>query len=158
MRVALLQMTSGIDPVANSKVICDAIANAAQEGAEILFTPEMCGMLDRNRTRASSKIRHEDQDLVLASACDAARQAGIYACLGSLAIRRTDDAWVNRSFVIDPTGKIVARYDKMHMFDVELATGESWRESAAYAAGDALAVIEKTPFGRLGLTICYDLR
>lgn len=158
MRVALLQMTSGIEPEVNAKVICDAIAEAASNNAEILFTPEMCGLLDRDRTRASSKIKAEGEDLVLAAVRKAAAAEGIFVALGSLAIKRGDGAWANRSFLIDPAGEVIARYDKMHMFDVELATGESWRESSAYAAGSDLAVADDTPLGRLGLTICYDLR
>ena len=158
MRIALLQMTSGIDPCANSEVICDAIANASEGGAEIVFTPEMSGMLDRNRSRAASHIRHEKDDPVLDAARTAAKDSGIFVSLGSLAIKREDNAWVNRSYLISPAGIVLARYDKMHMFDVELATGESWRESSAYQAGDSVAFVEDTPLGRLGLTICYDLR
>jgi predicted amidohydrolase len=151
-------MTSGIDPNANAKIICDAIVKASTGGAEILFTPEMCGMLDRNRSRAAASIHTEEQDPVLVAAQAAARDAGIFVALGSLAIKRDDGAWVNRSFLIDPVGDIVARYDKMHMFDVELATGESWRESSAYAAGDRFTVVDETPLGKLGLTVCYDIR
>jgi predicted amidohydrolase len=158
MRIALLQMTSGIDPAANAKIICGAIEDASSNGAEILFTPEMCGMLDRDRKRAAANISLESEDVVLAEVRNAAKEAGIFLALGSLAIKRDDEAWVNRSFLIDPDGNIAARYDKMHMFDVELASGESWRESSAYAAGDRLAVVDDTPLGRLGLTICYDLR
>jgi predicted amidohydrolase len=78
--------------------------------------------------------------------------------LGSLAVAREDGRWANRSLVIDPNGEIAARYDKIHMFDVDLATGESWRESNAYAAGDRVVTVDHTPLGRLGLTVCYDLR
>ena len=151
-------MTSGIDPDANAKTICDAIATASAGGAAILFTPEMSGMLDRNRSRAADNIHREEQDPVLAAAREAVINSGIFVALGSLAIKREDGAWANRSFLINPAGNIAARYDKMHMFDVELATGESWRESSAYTAGESVSIVDDTPFGRLGLTVCYDIR
>jgi predicted amidohydrolase len=94
---------------------------------------------------------------VLAAVREAARAHGIWVALGSLAVARDDGRWANRSFVIDAGGAIVARYDKIHMFDVELATGEAWRESAAYAPGEAVVTAE-TPVGRLGLAVCYDVR
>lgn len=160
-RVALLQMTSGIDPARNGAVIAQAVASAARDGAAMLFTPEMSGLLDRDRARAAARIVGEGGDPVLAMVREAAAAAGIWVALGSLAVRRDDDPqgrYANRAFVIDPAGEIRARYDKMHMFDVDLASGESWRESRAYAPGNALAVVEDTPVGRLGLAICYDIR
>lgn len=156
-RIALLQMTSGIDPEANAAVIVAAVGAAAQGGASILFTPEMSGLLDRKRERAAAHIVSEEQDVVLAAARLAAANAGIWVALGSLAIRREDGCWANRAFVIDSSGEIAARYDKIHMFDVDLASGETWRESSAYAAGEEVVTVE-TPLGRLGLAICYDVR
>jgi predicted amidohydrolase len=123
----------------------------------MLFTPEMSGLLDRERKRAAASISREEDDRVLATVRDVAAREGVWVALGSLAVVREDGRWANRAFVIDGTGAIVARYDKLHMFDVDLATGESWRESNAYAAGDAVATVE-TPLGRLGLAICYDIR
>lgn len=155
-RIAVLQMTSGIDPEANGTSLSDACTQAAAGGAAMLFTPEMSGMLDRDRARAAGKIRTEDDDHVLARVRESAAKNGIWVCLGSLAIKDSD-RWVNRSFVIDADGTIVARYDKMHMFDVDLDSGESWRESNAYRAGDAVVTVQ-TPAGKLGLTICYDVR
>jgi predicted amidohydrolase len=157
-RIAVLQMTSGIDPGANAVTIALAARDAAKGGAPMLFTPEMSGFLDRDRTRASSTIRREEDDTVLAAVCRAAADHAIWIALGSLAIDRGDGAWANRSFVIGPDGTIRARYDKMHMFDVDLASGESWRESSAYRAGDEVVVAPDTPVGALGLSICYDLR
>ena len=157
-RVALLQMTTGIDPAANAETIVKAIEEAREGGAEMLFTPEMSGLLDRDRERAAPNIAEEADDRVLAAVRDAAARAGIWVALGSLAIRREDGRLANRAFTIDATGEIVARYDKMHMFDVTLASGETWRESAAYAPGEEVVVVEGTPVGRLGLTICYDVR
>lgn len=164
-RIAVLQMTSGIDPAANAATLAQAVAEAADGGAAMLFTPEMSGLIDRDRARAASHIVPEGEDRVLATVREAAARAGIWVALGSLAVRREGGAsseegarYANRSFVIDPSGAIRARYDKLHMFDVDLATGESWRESNAYAPGGALGVVEGTPLGRLGLAICYDVR
>lgn len=161
-RIAVLQMTSGIDPAANAATLAQAVAEAVDGGAAMLFTPEMSGLIDRDRARAASHIVPEGEDRVLATVREAAARAGIWVALGSLAVRRdaADEGarYANRSFVIDPSGAIRARYDKLHMFDVDLATGESWRESNAYAPGEALGVVEGTPLGRLGLAICYDVR
>lgn len=150
-------MTTGIDPSANAGVIVDAVNDAASSGAAMMFTPEMSGFLDKNRSRASETIASEADDRVLQAAREAAARTGIWVALGSLAIKRDDGRWANRAFVIDGRGEIAARYDKIHMFDVDLATGESWRESNAYAPGETITVVE-TPLGRLGLSICYDVR
>ncbi|MDE2436604.1 MAG: carbon-nitrogen hydrolase family protein [Sphingomonadales bacterium] len=156
-RLAVLQMTSGIDPSANAAAIVAAVGASAMGGATMLFTPEMSGLLDRNRERAAPHIVTEDANPVLSAVREAAAGAGIWVALGSLAVQREDGRWANRSFVIDANGMIAARYDKIHMFDVDLASGESWRESAAYAPGEAVVTVE-TPLGRLGLVVCYDLR
>ncbi len=161
VRIAVLQMTSGIDPQANARALVAAIDEARAGGAVMLFTPEMSGLIDRNRTRATPHIVTEDADPVLAAVREAAARTGVWVAIGSLAVVR-DDAqaggrWANRAFVIDGDGQIAARYDKIHMFDVDLASGESWRESSAYEAGEAVVTVA-TPVGKLGLTICYDLR
>jgi predicted amidohydrolase len=156
-RVALLQMTSDIDPASNAATLVAAAARARDEGAAMLFSPEMSGLIDRDRTRAAPHIVPEDQDPVLAAVRDAAARHGLWIALGSLAVLRADGRFANRSFVIDAAGNIAARYDKLHMFDVDLATGESWRESSAYAPGDAVVTVA-TPAGLLGLAICYDIR
>ena len=157
MKIGVLQMTSGIDPAVNAATLVDAIAETKAEGAAMLFTPEMSGLLDRDRARGAASITTEDDDRVLAAVRAAAASHGLWVHLGSLALRRDDGRLANRGFVIDPAGAIRARYDKLHLFDVDLPTGESWRESAAYAAGETASVVE-TPAGRLGLSICYDLR
>jgi len=157
MRIALFQMTSGIDPAANAAAIVDAIEQAKAGGAQMVFTPEMCGLLDRNRARATDKIVPEAENPVLNAASEAAREHGITVAIGSLAVLRDDGKWANRAFVIGSDGAVTARYDKIHMFDVELASGESWRESAAYSPGDQVVTAD-TPLGLLGLAICYDLR
>ncbi|MBO9518913.1 MAG: carbon-nitrogen hydrolase family protein [Porphyrobacter sp.] len=156
-RIAILQMTTGIDPDVNAATLVHAIAEAAEGGAVMLFTPEMSGLLDRDRTRAAPHIVRELENPVLAAVRSAAAAHGIWVALGSLAVLREDGRWANRSFLLGPDGEIVARYDKIHMFDVELASGETWRESAAYAPGEAVVTAE-TPVGRLGLAVCYDVR
>lgn len=155
-RVAVLQTTTGIDPEANARALVGAIELAGRSAA-MIFTPEMSGLMDRDRTRAAGKIVREEDDPVLAAVRDAAARAGIWVALGSLAVAREDGRWVNRSFVIDAAGNVAARYDKIHMFDVDLASGESWRESNAYTAGDKVVTVE-TPVGKLGLAVCYDIR
>jgi predicted amidohydrolase len=157
MRIALAQMTSGIDPAANARTVADAVAEAAAAGAAMLFTPEMSGLLDRDRARGAANITDEANDPTLAATREAAARHGLWVHLGSLALRRADGRLANRGFVIDDTGAIRARYDKLHLFDVDLPTGESWRESAAYEAGEGAVVVD-TPAGALGLSICYDLR
>ncbi len=158
VRIAVLQMASGIDPLANVKTLNAAIAEAKTGGAAMLFTPEMSGLLDSNRARATPHIVAENANPVLAAVREAAASHGLWVQLGSLAILREDGKWANRGFLIAPDGHIAARYDKIHLFDVDLASGESWRESAAYAPGDTVVVADGTPLGRLGLAICYDLR
>ena len=158
MKAAILQMTSGIDPLANARALTDGVARAAAGGAVMLFTPEMSGLLDRQRERAAANIVAEGEDRVLAAVREAAAKHGVWVHLGSLALKgETDGRFVNRGFVIDNSGAIRARYDKLHLFDVDLPTGERWRESDAYAPGTGAAVVG-TPLGMLGLAICYDLR
>ncbi|OYY79188.1 MAG: nitrilase [Sphingomonas sp. 28-62-20] len=156
-KIALLQMCSGIDPVQNAATVRDGIAAAAAGGAAMMFTPEMSNLIDRDRARAALSIVSEDQDVVLAAARAAAAAHGIWVHIGSLALKGVDGKFANRGIVIDATGAIRARYDKLHLFDVDLPTGESWRESAAYAAGQGASVVS-SPIGQIGLSICYDLR
>jgi predicted amidohydrolase len=158
MRAAILQTNTGIDPARNAAALAAAVAEAKAGGADMLFTPEMSGLIDRDRKRASASIRDEETDPTLAAAREAAAKAGLWVHLGSLALTGGDGGrFVNRGFVIDDTGAIRARYDKIHLFDVDLPTGESWRESAAYAPGTRAVAVD-TPWGRLGLSICYDMR
>ncbi len=159
MRAALLQACTGTDPLIGARVMVEAVERAAALGADMLFTPEMSGVLDRDRTRAARTIVAEEEDVVLAATREAAAKHGLWVHIGSLAVRSDDPAgrYANRGFVVDAAGAVRARYDKIHLFDVDLATGESWRESAAYAPGRR-AVVVATPWGRLGLSVCYDLR
>jgi len=157
-RIALFQSTSGIDPAANAAALTDAIAQASAGGAEMLFTPEMTGLLDRDSARAAKVLRSEDEDQVLSAAKAAAARERIWVHIGSLAVLVDDGKVANRSFVIDREGRVRATYDKIHLFDVDLPTGESWRESNVYSAGTGVTLVNGTPVGKLGLTICYDLR
>lgn len=158
MKIALYQARTGIDPAANAHDLVGAVEGAAAGGATMLFTPEMSGLLDRDRSRAMQHLHFESDDPVLAVVREAAAKAGLWVHIGSLALLDADgDKLVNRGFVIDGTGGIRARYDKIHLFDVDLPTGESWRESAAYRGGTR-SVVADTPLGGLGLSICYDLR
>ena len=158
VRIALFQSCTGTDPGANAQALTEAVEQASAGGAEMLFTPEMSGLLDRDAKRVADNLRREEDDQVLATCREAASRHGLWLHLGSLAVRTDDGKLANRGFVIDPTGAVRARYDKIHLFDVDLPTGESWRESAVYRAGESAVVVENTPLGRLGLTICYDLR
>jgi predicted amidohydrolase len=157
-RIALFQSTSGIDPAVNARALIDAVEQAAAGGAEMLFTPEMSGLLDRDAGRAAKILRPQEEDRVLAACREAAARCGIWLHIGSLAVLTGGGKIANRAFVIDRVGEIRATYDKIHLFDVDLPTGESWRESSVYSAGQGVVVVSGTPVGKLGLTICYDLR
>jgi predicted amidohydrolase len=158
VKIALFQAQTGIDPAANAAELARRVEEAAAADAAMLFTPEMSGLLDRDRERARAHLRAEADDPVLAAVREAAASAGLWVHLGSLALLAGGgDKLVNRGFVIDDRGEIRARYDKIHLFDVDLPTGESWRESASYQGGER-PVLVATPLGLLGLSICYDLR
>lgn len=158
-KIAVLQMTSGIDPLSNAETIARAAREASKAGASMLFCPEMSALLDRDRARAAEQVVSESDSLFVQRLRVIARDSAIWIHLGSLPVAVADatSKWRNRSIVIDDTGEIRAVYDKMHLFDVDLPSGERWKESAAYDAGER-AVLVQTPIGRLGLTICYDLR
>ena len=156
-RVGLIQMRSGRSPQANTDAAAKLIGEAKDRGAEYVLTPEMTNIMETGRERFFASIVSEEQDAALTTFRELARTLGIFVHVGSLAIKVSADKAVNRSFLIDRHGEVVARYDKIHMFDVDLASGESYRESRNYRAGE-LAVLADLPWGRLGLTICYDLR
>lgn len=157
MKIALLQMTGGLEPADNAATVVDAVAQGGRGGAAMLFTPEMSNLIDRDRARSAGKIVAERDDPVLQAAAQAAYEHGVWVHLGSLAVRRPDGRFANRTILIDNHGAVCARYDKMHMFDVDVGAGNRWQESAAYAAGDR-AVVADSPLGPLGFSICYDLR
>jgi deaminated glutathione amidase len=156
-KAAMIQMRSGLQPGANIDAAVRYIGDAKSAGAEYVLTPEMTNILAANREQLFAVVVEEGADASLATLREVARKLGIYVHVGSLAIRISPDRAANRSFLIDPKGDILARYDKIHMFDVDLAGGESYRESRSYRPGE-LAVLADLPWGRLGLTVCYDLR
>jgi predicted amidohydrolase len=156
-KAAMIQMRSGLTPGANIDAAVKLIGEAKSAGADYVQTPEMTNILAANAQQLFAAIVDEDNDTSLATFRELARKLGIYVHVGSMAIKTSPDRAANRAFVIDPQGGIVARYDKIHMFDVDLANGESYRESNRYRPGDS-AVVADLPWGRLGVTICYDLR
>jgi predicted amidohydrolase len=156
--IALVQMTSGIDPETNLAAMDRALAAAAEAGAVMAFFPEMSVLLDRDRTRSAAHIVREEDSTWIATYGAMARRHGLWIHSGSAPFLSDDGSRpVNRSHVVAADGSVVARYDKIHMFDVSLPSGESWSESSSYAGGETLVVVD-TPAGRLGLSICYDLR
>jgi deaminated glutathione amidase len=156
-RIGLIQMRSGRTPQDNIDAAARLIGEAHRGGANYVLTPEMTNVMELGRERLMAAIVAEEDDAGLATFRDLARKLTLWLHAGSLAIKASADKAVNRSFLIDPKGDIVARYDKIHMFDVDLANGESYRESGNFRSGD-LAVLSDLPWGRLGLTVCYDLR
>jgi predicted amidohydrolase len=156
-RVGLIQMRSGRTPAANVAAAAKMIDDAAGAGADYVLTPEMTNIMELSREALFAAIVPEEDDASLAAFRDIARKKSIFIHVGSLAVKVSPEKAANRSFLLDPKGEIVARYDKIHMFDVDLAGGESYRESRNYRPGE-LAVLYDLPWGRLGLSICYDLR
>ena len=156
-RIGLIQMRSGRTPQANLDTAAKLIGEAKGAGADYVLTPEMTNIMEVSRDRLLGSIVPEESDTGLAMLRELARSLAFYIHIGSLAIKVSPDKAANRSFLIDPRGEIVARYDKIHMFDVDLANGESYRESRNFRSGE-LAVLSDLPWGRLGLTVCYDLR
>ncbi|HEY6256023.1 MAG TPA: carbon-nitrogen hydrolase family protein [Xanthobacteraceae bacterium] len=155
--VGLIQMRSGLDPAANLDAASKLIAEAKAGGADYVLTPEMTNIMELKRERLFAAIVAEEEDRSLAAFRELARKLAIHLHVGSLAIKLPGERAANRSFLIDREGEIVARYDKIHMFDVDLGNGESYRESRNFRSGE-LAIATNLPWGRLGLTICYDLR
>lgn len=156
-RAACVQMRSGIDRARNIADATALIEDAAKKGAHLVVTPEMTNAVDKDAERLTASLPEgEDIEEVRAFAAVAAEN-GVWLLIGSMAIKRSDGSLANRAFLFGPSGEIAARYDKIHMFDVSLENGESWRESRIYRPGDEAVVVE-TPLARIGLSICYDLR
>ena len=158
MRVGLVQMCASDDPAENLNEATSFIQEAAEGGARFVLTPEVTNCVSTSRTRQNDVLVTEDRDLTLAALRHEANRLGIWLLIGSLALKATgEDRFVNRSFLISPTGDIAARYDKIHMFDVTISDTEQYRESDGYRPGEeaVLAAVDGAP---VGLTICYDLR
>ena len=156
-RVGLIQMRTGRTPQANADAAVKLIGEAKTGGADYVLTPEVTNIMESSREKLFAAIVAEENDPTLATLRDLARTLDIYVHVGSLAVKIAPEKAANRSFLIDRKGNIAARYDKIHMFDVDLTAGESYRESRSYRPGE-MAVVSDLPWGRLGLTICYDLR
>ncbi|OBY26514.1 carbon-nitrogen hydrolase family protein [Leisingera sp. JC1] len=159
MRAALLQMTSTDAPAENLETVKTMMAEAVRGGAGFVLTPEVTNCLSGSRTHQNSVLCHEEGDPTLAALQEEAARHGIWLLLGSLGIKTHDDdgRFANRQFLISPDGEIKARYDKIHMFDVEVTPEETYRESDGYRPGSK-AVVAETPFAKIGMTICYDVR
>lgn len=163
MRAALIQMTSSDDPQANCATVLEHLRAAAAAGAQIALTPEVTNCVSSSRSHQHAVLTTEAEDITLAAVRAEARALGLWVLLGSLALKTPDEdtdadgRFANRSFLIGPDGAVVARYDKIHMFDVDVSETETWRESDGFRPGDR-AVVTQTPLGTLGLSICYDLR
>jgi predicted amidohydrolase len=154
---ACIQLASDIEPEANVAAGAEALRRAREGGADFVLTPETTDMMEMKRRDAFAKAKGEGEHPGLAQLSGLAGELGCWLLIGSLVIRLSDERLANRSFLIDPAGRIAARYDKIHMFDVEVPDGQSYRESKAYRAGET-AVLADLPWGRLGLSVCYDLR
>lgn len=159
MRAALLQLTSSDDPVENLRVTTHRAREAASDGAGFILTPEVTNCVSTSRSHQRSVLVHQHEDATLAGLQDEAARLGVWVLIGSLALKAEppEERFVNRSFLIAPDGTIAAQYDKLHMFDVQVTEEETFRESAGFAPGDR-AVLAKTPFAVVGLTVCYDVR
>ena len=158
LRAACVQITGKPTVDANIALIDPMIRDAASKGAELVCLPEICNLVQKNREEQQKQVKTEAEDAALAAFCALARELGIWIHAGSLAIRPDDgDRLANRGFLIAPDGAIRAKYDKIHMFDVDLENAESYRESAAYRPGDR-AVLAETPWGGYGMGVCYDVR
>ncbi len=155
-KAACVQMRSGRDPLRNRDAAAALVREAAAQGADFVQTPEMTSLVCRDRAELFDKVGPEEQDATLLALREVARERGVMVHLGSIAVKDGDKV-ANRAFLIGQDGGIVASYDKIHLYDVDLPNGESWRESATYTGGDR-AVLAETPWGWLGLTICYDVR
>ncbi len=156
-KAACVQMCSGMDPAANIEAASALIRRAAAAGAQLVTTPEMTSLLVRKREQLFALAHPEASDPALAVFRELAAKLGIHLLIGSLAIKLSAKRCANRSFLIGPDGEILAHYDKLHMFDVDVDENNRWQESTTYQAGDT-ACLAQTPLGQIGLTICYDVR
>lgn len=158
MKAALLQITSSDDPVNNLAMAKGMIAQAVAQDAGFVLTPEVTNCVSMDRAHQARVLEPEESDRTLADLRDTAAAHGIWLSIGSLALKGgADGRFVNRSFLIAPDGSIAARYDKIHMFDVQVSEAESYHESSGYAPG-ASAVVADAGFAKIGMTVCYDLR
>ncbi|WP_113221272.1 carbon-nitrogen hydrolase family protein [Agrobacterium sp. fls2-241-TYG-188a] len=156
-KAAAIQMCSGTDPKTNAETMERLIREAVSQGAVYVQTPEMTGAIQKDRAALKAVLKDEKGDIVVLTAAKLARELGIYVHVGSTAIARPDGKIANRGFLFAPDGERICTYDKIHMFDVDLDNGESWRESSAYEPGTQARVAE-LPLATFGFAICYDVR
>ncbi|HEY0303274.1 MAG TPA: carbon-nitrogen hydrolase family protein [Rhizomicrobium sp.] len=156
-KAACVQLRSSDDVAENIRVTSDFVREAASRGAQFVATPENTTLMAPDGGAKLASAYDEDHDPALPAFRALAEELGIWLLIGSLAIKVSDAKTANRQFLIDPRGRIAARYSKIHLFDVDLPSGEKYRESNTVAGGDA-AVLADTPWGKIGLTICYDMR
>jgi predicted amidohydrolase len=154
---AMVQMRTGLLPEPSLEQATQLIREAAVAGADYVLTPEVSNMMQLNRAGLFELLAAEQDDRSLKAFRALAAELEIYLHIGSLAVKASPERAANRSFLIGPDGEVIASYDKIHMFDIDLGNGESYRESANYQPGE-IAVISDLPWGRIGLTICYDVR
>jgi len=158
MKIAALQLCVSDDPAANLKNTLSMVQQASQAGANFIATPEVTNCVSSSRRHQNNVLVRQEDDPTLAALCAAAKQFEVWISVGSLALKLpNDDRFTNRSFMIAPSGQVVEHYDKIHMFDVTLSKTEQYRESEGYRPGER-AVIADTDFGKIGMTICYDVR
>ncbi|MGR6468299.1 carbon-nitrogen hydrolase family protein [Rhizobium sp. PAMB 3182] len=157
VKVAAIQMCSGVDPEKNASDMARLVREAAAHGAVYVQTPEMTGAVQKSRPALMAVLKDEANDLIVKTARSLASELGIHVHVGSTAIALDDGKIANRGFLFAPDGELVCRYDKIHMFDVDLDNGESWRESAVYRPGET-GLVASLPFGNMGFAICYDVR
>ena len=156
-RAACVQLRSGDDVAANIRDASALIRQAAAQGAQFIATPENTTLMAPDGGAKLAQSFDEAHDPALPAFRDLAKELGIWLLIGSLAIKVSESKTANRSFLIDPKGAVTARYSKIHLFDVDLPSGETYRESNTVAGGDA-AVLAQTPWGKIGLSVCYDIR
>jgi len=155
---ACVQNTAERDVAPTMATLSDLIRRARDAGGDLIMTPEVCAMLEPRRKLAATKVELEESNAALAMFKDLAKETGAWILVGSMAVKLSDgDRFANRSFLVTPEGDVTAKYDKINMFDVDVAEGESYRESKGYRPGDH-ATLAATPWGALGMTVCYDMR
>lgn len=159
MQAAILQLNVTDDPVANLGVTVGMLRDAVAGGAEFVLTPEVTNCISTSRSHQREVLQFEEDDITLAALRSEAKALGVTLLIGSLGVQTgdADGRFANRSFLVGPDGDVTARYDKIHMFDVQISEAETWRESDGYRPGDT-AVVADAGFAKIGMSICYDVR
>ena len=156
-KVACVQLSTGTDIATNLPAVLELIRSAKDNGADLIITPVQTLLMANSKKQLFNQISYEEEDKSITALCDLALELNIFLIIGSLSIKIDDYRAVNRSYIINNNGKIIGYYDKIHMFDVQLESGEIYRESSTFESGKKISIID-IPWGKIGLTICYDLR